>query len=327
MLGFSLLQGSNLLTTLKQIILFCPIFFFAFIMLTEPLTTPPTKKLQSIYGVLVGILFAPQFHIGAFYTTPELALVIGNIYSYIVSPKQKIIASIQQKIKIGSDMVDFIFPLQKRLAFSPGQYMEWTLPHKNTDSRGNRRYFTIASSPTENNLRLGVRFYPNGSSYKKAMLVAETPTPIVGAQLSGDFTLPKNTKQKLVFIAGGIGITPFRSMIKYLIDIKQVRPIVLLYANKTIDEIVYYDVFNQALQELGIRTVYTLTGQTKIPANWQGSVGRIDAAMIAQFVPDFVERVFYLSGPHAMVSAYEQTLKGMGIGEKQIKTDFFPGFV
>jgi ferredoxin-NADP reductase len=224
-------------------------------------------------------------------------------------------------------MLDFLIPQKKKLAFLPGQYMEWTLPHKNPDSRGNRRYFTIASSPTEDVLRLGVKFYPNGSSYKKAMATLDTQTPIVGAQLSGEFTLPKDINQKLVFIAGGIGITPFRSMMKYLIDVKQVRPIVLFYVNKRLEEIVYLDVFNQARDQLGIKTVYTLTDPAAIPADWQGKVGRIDAAMIMQDVPDFKERIFYLSGPHAMVTAYEATLKSMGVPQKQIKIDFFPGFV
>lgn len=325
--GFSFLQGGNLFITLKQAIFSSPLFFFAFIMLTEPLTTPPTKMLQSMYGVLVGILYVPQFHIGSFYTTPEQALLIGNIFSYIVSPKYKILTYAQQKIQHGQDMIDFVFPLKKKLAFLPGQYMEWTLSHKNTDSRGNRRYFTIASSPTENNLLIGVKFYPNGSSYKKAMAALDGSTPLVGAQVCGDFTLPKDTTQKLVFIAGGIGITPFRSMIKYLIDTNQPRPITLLYSNKTVDEIVYADVFNQAQQQLGIKVFYTLTDITKLPPNWQGMTGRIDADMIAQAVPDFKERIFYLSGPHAMVTGYEEKLKSMGIPEKQIKIDFFPGFV
>lgn len=327
MLGFSLAQGSNLFTTLKQIVFSSPIFFFATVMLTEPLTTPPTKTLQSLYGAFVGVLFAPQFHLWTLYTTPEQALIIGNIFSYIVSPKYKVISTIQQKLQIAPDMIDFLFVPQKKLAFSPGQYMEWTMPHKNTDSRGNRRYFTIASSPTEEAIRLGVKFYPNGSSYKKAMLSIDAKTPIVGAQLSGDFILPKDTKQKLVFIAGGIGITPFRSMIKYLLDIKQQRQITLFYANKTVEEIVYADVFAQAQQVLNIKTVYTLTDTTKLPANWQGRAGRIDASMLTQEVPDFMQRIFYLSGPHAMVTTYKETLKSMGVPDKQIKTDFFPGFV
>lgn len=326
MLAFSFINGGNLLTTIRQIAFASPIFFFAFVMLTEPLTTPPTKRLQTAYGVLVGVLFAPQFHIGGFYTTPETALMLGNIFSYLVSPKQKIISTVTEKIQIAPDMLDFLLKPAKKPTFLPGQYMEWTVGHSRPDSRGNRRYLTIASSPTEDAIRLGVKFYPNGSSYKKALLDIDPTTPIVGAQLSGDFTLPKNTNQKLVFIAGGIGITPFRSMIKYLIDTKQPRPITLFYSNRTSSEIVYADVFNQAYTELGIRTIYTLTDLASIPADWGGSRGRIDAAMIAREAPDYMERTFYLSGPHTMVESYRETLQRMGVPPSHIKTDFFPGF-
>ena len=326
MLFFTILQGGNILQIFQGVFIASSIFFFAFVMLTEPLTTPPTKKLQGIYGAFVGILFAPQFHIGSFYTTPEIALVLGNIFSYVVSPKAKLISPLMEKRRIGADIFDFLFAPTNPLAFSPGQYMEWTLPHEKTDSRGNRRYFTIASSPTENTVRLGVRFYQNGSSFKNALLSMQPNSKIVGAQISGDFTLPKDKKKKLVFLAGGIGVTPFRSMLKYLLDKNESRPIVMFYANKRMDEIVYVDVFNQAQRQLGVKMVYTLTDKAVSPQDWRGRIGRIDAAMIQQEVPDYKERTFYLSGPHAMVASYERVLRRMGIPEAQIKKDFFPGF-
>lgn len=325
--AFSLFFSGNMVNTMRHLLLNSSLLFLAFVMLSEPLTTPPTKELQILYGAFVGFLFAPQLHIAGIYSTPELALVIGNIFSYTVSPKYKLLLRLKEKIQHGTDILDFNFFLDKKLAFVPGQYMEWTLQHDNPDSRGNRRYLTIASSPTEDTLRLGVKFYPNGSSFKKTLANLDQNTPVVGGQLSGDFTLPKNPQEKCVFIAGGIGITPFRSMIKYLIDTKQSRPVVLFFANKVASEIVYSDVFEQARNELGIKTVYTLTDQNSIPQDWQGKVGRIDANMIQSEVPDFMERVFYLSGPHTMVTGYEKTLKEMGIKDNQIKKDFFPGFV
>lgn len=325
MLGSSLMQGSNIIQTLKQILLSSPIFFFAFVMLTEPLTTPPTKTLQAIYGALVGVLYAPQFHIGSFYTTPELALVIGNIFAYIISPKEKWFLILKEKVQSGSDTMDFLFTPPHKLAFAPGQYMEWTLQHKRTDSRGNRRYFTIASSPTEDTLRLGVKFYPHSSSFKKALANLDRSTQIVGSQLSGDFTLPKNKEQKLAFLAGGIGITPFRSMLKYLVDTHQPRDIVLFYSNRNSDEIVYQDVLAEA-NTIGIRTVLTLTNTSQIPADWKGLRGRVDETMIRQEVPDYMQRVFYLSGSHSFVTTSQALLRRLGIAEKNIKIDFFPGF-
>jgi ferredoxin-NADP reductase len=146
---------------------------------------------------------------------------------------------------------------------------------------------------------------------------------VVAASLSGHFTLPKNQGQKLIVIAGGIGITPFRSMLKYLVDRNEKRDIVLFYANKSADEIAYLDVFSEAQKKLGVKVVYTLTDQ--VPPNWSGRTGRIDANMIKLEVPDYLDRYFYLSGSHAMVVAYEQVLKELGIKKNQIIKDYFPG--
>ncbi|GAC1456902.1 MAG: hypothetical protein PVSMB2_11040 [Ktedonobacteraceae bacterium] len=324
---FALILGKSSFTALNQMFMQSPLFFFAFIMLTEPLTAPPTRTLRRLYAVLTGILFLPQLHVGTLYSTPELALVIGNIFSYVVSPKQKVLLTLKRKIKMSSYILDFVFKPSQKLAFIPGQYMEFTLAHSGTDSRGNRRYFTLASSPTENDVHLGIRFYEAGSSFKHALYRMDNRTKIVAAQIAGDFTLPQDPQQKLVFIAGGIGITPFRSMLKYLLDTQQRRDIVLFYANKTIDEIVYIDVLNAAQKKLGVKTFYTLTDTTAIPRTWTGWVGRIDEQMIMRSMPDYSERNFYLSGPSEMVNAYEQVLKNMGVAQAQIKKDFFPGLV
>ena len=323
----SFLQRLSLTRELQQLLVESPLFFFVAIMLTEPLTAPPTQNLKRIYAVITGILFIPQIHVGPIYSTPELALVIGNIFSYIVSPKQKVVLKLKRKSKMASDIVDFVFRPSQRLAFEPGQYMEFTLAHAKPDSRGNRRFFTLASSPTEENLHLGIRFYSNSSSFKKALYRIDGRAKIMAGQVGGDFTLPKDPRRKLVFIAGGIGITPFRSMLKYLLDMNQWRDIVLLYANRTADEIAYKDILGEAQTKLGIKALYTLTDTKAIPRNWRGLVGRIDERMIQAMVPDYEERTFYLSGSLDMVRAYEHILKNMGVKNGQIKKDFFPGIV
>jgi ferredoxin-NADP reductase/Na+-translocating ferredoxin:NAD+ oxidoreductase RnfD subunit len=320
-------QGLTLTKELQQLLLDSPLFFFATIMFTEPLTMPPTKKLRDIYAIIVGILFAPQIHVGPIYSTPELALVIGNLYSYIVSPKHKVQLTLRRKRKIAANTVDFVFKPSHQLAFEPGQYMEFTLAHQGPDSRGNRRYFTLASSPTEENLHLGVRFYSQGSSFKRAMYSLDNHTKMLAGQVAGDFTLPEDPNEKLVFIAGGIGITPFRSMLKYLTDIKEPRDIVLFYANKTADEIAYTDVLNQAQTLPGTRIFYTLTDTKSPPRNWRGLTGRINASMIRKLVPDYQNRTFYLSGPPEMVRETERMLKIIQVNPSHIKKDFFPGLV
>ncbi len=212
------------------------------------------------------------------------------------------------------------------MPFRPGQYLEWTLGHQKADSRGNRRYFTLASSPTENEIIMGVKFYNPASSFKKALLSLSAGDEIVASQLAGDFVLPKNKNQKLVFLAGGIGVTPFRSMTKYLLDKNEKRDVVFFYSNKTIQDLLYSDIFSVAEKDFGMKMVYTLAELDKIPSDWPGERGFIDEKMIRNNVPDFMERMFYISGPRVMVVAFEKILAKLGIPKNQIKTDFFPGF-
>ncbi|MBU6500613.1 MAG: RnfABCDGE type electron transport complex subunit D [Patescibacteria group bacterium] len=322
--GVSPLSGP--LDVMYKALVHAPIFFFAFVMITEPLTTPPTKITRILYGIFTGLLFAPAIHIGSIYSTPELALLCGNAFSYLLSPKSKFILQLKNKERMSTDVYDFVFTPNQKLSFRPGQYLEWTLPHEGSDSRGNRRYFTIASSPTEKELRVGVKFYPQPSSFKKSLFSMGADKKIVGAQLSGDFVLPRNKNRKLALIAGGIGITPFRSMVKYLLDKNEKRDIALFYSNKTADDIIYRDVFDEAERRLGIRTVYTVTDTQSAPREGKIRKGRISPEILMKALPDYSERMFYLSGPRSMVVAFEETLKALGVKKRKIKTDFFPGF-
>jgi ferredoxin-NADP reductase/Na+-translocating ferredoxin:NAD+ oxidoreductase RnfD subunit len=323
----SVLLGLSLPKELQQLTLASPLFFVAGVMLTEPLTAPPTKNLKRVYALLTGVLFVPQIHLGALYSTPELALALGNVFSWLVSPKQRVVLTLKRKARIAPSVVDFFFTPSRRLTFRPGQYLECTLAHPHADARGVRRYFTIASSPTEDSLQLGVRFYRRSSSFKTALYGLGGRTKLVAGQVAGDFTLPRVARRKLVFIAGGIGVTPFRGMLKYLLDTNQRRDIVLLYANKTAADFVYQDVLGEAQRRLGMRAVYTVTDTSATPANWAGARGRIDAQMIQAAVPDYKERTFYLSGPPDMVNEHERALRTLGVGSGQIKKDYFPGLV
>jgi ferredoxin-NADP reductase/Na+-translocating ferredoxin:NAD+ oxidoreductase RnfD subunit len=313
---FNLVNGQNLFSGLQKALVYSPMLFFAFIMLTEPMTLPPTKILRICYGALVGFLFAPQIHIGSLYFTPELVLVAGSVFSYLVSSDKKLILTLEKRAELAPGIYDFEFTSDQKLVFNPGQYMEFTLEHTEQDSRGIRRYLTIASSPTEQQIRLGVKFYDKPSSFKKSLMLVKPGQKIVASQLAGDFTLPRDKNKKLVFIAGGIGITPFRSMIKYLLDTNEKRSIVLFYLNKTCNDFAYKNIFDKGELQLGIKVVYSIVD---IP-----SASYYQA--ITKEVPDWQERFFYISGPPSMVSAFETNLKKIGVKKSHIKTDYFPGF-
>jgi ferredoxin-NADP reductase len=173
---------------------------------------------------------------------------------------------------------------------------------------------------------MGIKFYDNPSSYKAKLLTLEKGDAVVAAQLAGDFSLPRSQKKKLVFIAGGIGITPFRSMIKSLIDSGEKRDIVIFYGNNSVADIAYTGLLDDAEEKLGIKVIYSLADQESIPPDWQGIRGYVTAEAIKKEVPDYRERSFYISGPRAMVTAYENTLRKLGVKKSRIKLDFFPGF-
>ncbi len=317
--------AANIVSTMQKVVLYSPLLFFAFIILTEPLTTPPTRRLRIIYGVLVGLLFAPQLHVGSVYMTPELAILIGNIYSFIVSPKRRMLLRLKERNRLSGDTYEFVFPAPPKFSFRPGQYMEWTLGHRHPDDRGNRRYFTIASSPTEHNLRFAVKLDKKSSTFKRALMASSRDISLLASSLAGDFTLPDDPNQKCIFIAGGIGVTPFRSMIKYLLDQHQRRPITLFYAARSSEEFIYRDVFDRAQAELGIRTIYTITDNRNVPANWSGKVGRVTPEMIRSIVPDYRQCIYYISGPRGMVDSFKDSIHGLAAEGLQIRTDYFAG--
>jgi ferredoxin-NADP reductase/Na+-translocating ferredoxin:NAD+ oxidoreductase RnfD subunit len=318
------INHTDVLATLQTTFLHSSALFLGFVMLTEPRTSPTRLAEQRWYAIVTGVLFPPQLHIFGLFSTPELTLVVGNIFSYIVSTKAAVLLRLKGVVRWGA-VTDLVFSSDQALAYAPGQYLEFTLPHAKPDSRGSRRYFTLASSPTEDTLHIGVKFTPHGSTFKQAFANMHETTPFSAGQLGGDFTLPRDASQKLAFIAGGIGITPFRSMMKYLLDTNDPRVVTLLYAEKTAKNLAYTDVFEQARQSLDITTTYVLSEQTdQLPTH--GVSGTITQSLIAATIPDYAERLFYLSGPHAMVSTIKEQLLLLGVKRHQIKTDFFPGY-
>lgn len=312
-------------STIQTTVLHTSLLFFAFVMITEPLTTPPRRLQRVAYGAVVGFLSAPWVHLGSFYFTPELALLAGNIFSYAVSPKFKSLMRFTGARKLAADTYEFVFegPAPR---FTPGQYAEFTLGADEADNRGNRRYFTLASSPTERDIKLGIKFYADPSTYKSLLARFRNGSRLLAGSIAGDFVLPRDARKKLVFIAGGIGVTPFRSIIKYLADTHEKRDIILFYSNKTEAEIAYRDIFDEAQRAgIGLRVVYTLTDKG-VPASWQGERGYVDEAMIRRYVPDFSDRYYYVSGPHAMVDSFSRVLASLGVSRLRMHKDFFPGF-
>lgn len=309
-LGLSALGGRAVIETL---LLTSPLLFFCFVMLIEPLTSPQRTSRRIYFGVLVGaILFAVQKFFPFFPSPLEAALLAGNIFVRVVNPNFRQTFTLAKKEQLAPGIIGFWFMPFRPFSFMPGQFLEYTLPHRRPDARGARRYFTIASAPTEKQILLVTKFSERGSSFKQALKNMETTGEIIASKVDGDFVLPAGTSDKMVFIAGGIGITPFRGMIKHLLAAGQTRNIILLYGAKTELDFVFRDVFEQARQRFGMKVVYTLDA--------------ISQELIRREVPDFQKRLFYVSGPEPMVENTEKLLAGMGVSANRVKRDYFPGY-
>lgn len=307
---------------LKFAITSSPLIFLGTIMLTEPATMPGRRHQQVVYGAIVGFLYAMPWGIGPLHNYPETALILGNLYAFAVNPHFRLHLKLVSVEKFSNRVASYSFSSNRKITFRPGQYMDWTINLPHVDSRGNRRTFSIASSPTEEQVMLGVKFYEPSSRYKTVLRSFKPGDTLIAGQVAGDFVLPMDQKEKLVFIAGGIGITPFRSMLKYVVDTKQQRDIVMIYAVSDPSEIAYSDVLKEA-QSRGIRIIKLLT-RGHAPAGWKGSTSKLTAEFITKEIPDYGDRTFYLSGPQPLVEALKSTIKSLGA--RKVKTDYFTGY-
>lgn len=139
----------------------------------------------------------------------------------------------------------------------------------------------------------------------------------------GSFTL-KEDEKKIAMLAGGIGVTPFRSMIKYSTDKGIDNDIIMICSNKTEDDIIFKNDFEKMIkQHSNFSIVLTCTRPTN---NWTGICGRIDRDMIEREVPDFHDRMFYICGPPVMVENMRELLKYMDIPDNMILSEDFFGY-
>lgn len=213
----------------------------------------------------------------------------------------------------------FWFRPKHPVQYVAGQYIQLHLPHPATDERGDKRWFTLSSSPTEPLLSITTKFADQPSSFKQTLAKLQPGTEIYMAEPMGDFVLPKDKSRPLVFVAGGMGITPLRSMVKWLTDTGEKRKIQLIYAATRLEDIVFTELFKS----------YGLTPEIVLsqpPADWLGHSERLNAAKILKLSRQLSDKLIYVSGPEPMVEVLLKDLEDQGIPKHQLIGDFFPGY-
>lgn len=319
----SVSNGSTLEVALSNAVLSSPVIFFAGFMLSEPLTMPPRRWQQLVFAVVVGVLFGVPFHAGPVYGTYELALVVGNVLAFAVGQRRGLRLAFDGKRRLSPSSWELSFRPRHPVRFSAGQYMELSLPHAEADVRGQRRVFTIASSSQESDVvRFGLRTAVPSSSFKAALLALEPGDVITGTSVGGDFTLPRDPADKLLLVAGGIGITPFISQLQHLRATGDDRDVVLVYSVGSIDEAAYRD----ELREVGARILLVApSAPDDLPDGWiYAGPSPLTPAMVADHVSDAGARHAYVSGAPRLVHDVRRVLRRAGV--RRVTTDAFSGY-
>jgi len=220
-------------------------------------------------------------------------------------------------------------PADPSFEYQPGQYISVELPGVD-DPRGPMRPFTLSSSPTERG-SLHITSKMTGTPFKEALCRLAERGGKPGGELKlrgpmGGFTL--EPARPAVMIAGGIGITPFRSMIRYLNDQDRDPPVVLVYSNDTPGNIV----FREELDSLAgiadwLKVIHTITRPEDSKEPWSGHTGYVDAGLLETAAGGLEQPLFYVCGPPGMVAAVSEALThGLGIPDYDLRSETFTGY-
>jgi len=208
----------------------------------------------------------------------------------------------------------FIFKPEMPLHWTAGQFLHYVLNHETTDDRGSDRWFTIASAPYERHVMLTTRFAAKGgSTFKKALKALKPGDSIEVSDLDGDFIV-RDPRKDYVFLAGGIGITPFRAILKEAAHAKKPLRATLIYANRKMVAAYRKEFDAMAKRNSAFKVHYLFHPQ------------RIDKQTINELVADLKGPHFYVSGPEPMVESVGKMLRQLGVPQARIKQDWFPGY-
>lgn len=233
-------------------------------------------------------------------------------------------AKIKEKKEIAEGTLLVKFDLQgQETSFKPGQFFFVTLINPEyTDSKGNERHFSIINSPNEKGvLTMATRI--RESSFKQNLLKMPLKTEVEIGMISGSFSLPIDQSKRVVFIAGGIGIAPFMSMLRYVDEENLGYKITLLYSNRRKESTAFLKELKSLEQKNpNFKLVLTMTDDP----NWEGEKGRIGSGFIRKHVSDFESSNYLIAGAPMMVKAMFEAVSEIGVDNDSIYMDNFIGY-
>ncbi len=221
----------------------------------------------------------------------------------------------REKQQLEGEVTEFIFDTPQDVIWRPGQFIHYVLPHDNPDDRGIERWFTISSAPYTGHVSITTRLYGDASSsFKKALNNLQPGDEIEADSPDGSFVIDDFSKD-YVFIVGGIGFTPFHSILDQMEHDGKGANIEILYANRSPETTAYKTMLDNLASKHNDINVRYFYGDERITED-----------AIREAGAKLNNPIYYVSGPEPMTEAFEGTLNGLDIDDAHSKFDYFPGY-
>lgn len=233
---------------------------------------------------------------------------------------------LRRKEEIADGTMAFHFEKPGGFAFKAGQFGDFTLINPGeTDAEGNIRGFSLASAPYESDLMFATRM--RDTAFKRVLRTMEIGTEVSLDAPYGSFTLHNNPRTPAVFLTGGIGVTPVRSIVLQAAHDNLPHKIFLFYSNRRPEDAAFLDELRE-IQEKNPNYTFigTMTEMEKSSRKWDGETGYITKPMLVKYIGDLTLPIFYIAGPAAMVTAMRKTLNEAGVDDDNIRTEEFSGY-
>jgi ferredoxin-NADP reductase len=218
----------------------------------------------------------------------------------------------------------FHFSKPEGFTFEPGQYLDFSLvAPREVDPAGNLRSFSIASAPHEAHLTVATRTRP--TPFKRELAALAPGARVRANGPLGDLRLEEEP-ERIVFVAGGIGITPFRAMLRHLAHQQCARDVTLIYGNRTPESSAFVDELDALRRQLaGFRVVQCMSEPHKCPS-WTGESGFVNEDLLARHIDDLGNALFYVVGPPAMTAALQDALMNLDVPDEHVRVEEFAGY-
>jgi ferredoxin-NADP reductase len=232
-------------------------------------------------------------------------------------------ATVAEKREVAKGTLLVLFSVDGYPEYRPGNYFWVELPDRGReDEKGLRRHISLVTSPTERGV-VGLATRVRDTAFKQTLAELEVGDEVEVEEPKGSFLLPEDTSAEYVFVAGGIGITVFRSMLRYIADEGLPYRVTLVYSNRDRESAAFLDELEELEQSVeGLRVVLTMTDDD----GWEGETRRIDAELLREHVGELQNKQFLVAGPPAMTEAVVDALHAASVPEDRVLAGKFSGY-